>query len=139
MKTSPSLRDKEEARITVNERTVLEVLAGDYDTSGWDETGFWSFKPLMKKTGLEHRQVRLACRSLARKGLAKFMKGLVDGDGMMAGAGYGASKEGAALIKPCDDCGGLATYDWWEKDGEQVVTVVEGAVHIRKCDEHYKS
>lgn len=92
-------------KVTDKEKSVLTALVEDYDTSGWDETGFWSFDPLAKKTGLERRIVRLACRSLARKGLAKFMRGLVNMDGEMAGAGYGATKEGALLIMPCVECG----------------------------------
>lgn len=124
-------------KITENERKILEILANDYDSSGWDETGFWSFAPLEHKSGLDRRHVRLACRSLARKGLTKYLKGLVNLDGEMAGAGYGATREGAALITPCDNCPDLATYDWWEKDGEQVISLKEGAVRIRKCEKHY--
>jgi len=124
-------------KLTENERKILEVLAEDYDSSGWDETRFWSFAPLERKTGIERRKVRLACRSLARKGLVKYLRGLVDQDGMMAGAGYGATKEGAAFINPCDKCKELATYDWWEKDGQQVLSTEDGSIHIRLCEEHH--
>lgn len=75
-------------KLNDNEKIILKVLADSYDTSGWDETGFYSFNPLVELTGIERRKVRLACRSLKRKGLAKFEKALTDMDGMFAGAGY---------------------------------------------------
>lgn len=125
-------------KLTEIEKKVLEVLAEDYDSSGWDETGFWSFDPLEKKTGIERRKVRLACRSLARKGFAKYMRGLVNLDGEMAGAGYGATEQGAALITPCDICGKLAHYDYPVNEKGEADHFGKDTRRVLECEEHYK-
>lgn len=126
-------------KINENERKILEVLAESYDSSGWDETGYYSFAPLEKKTGLDRKAVRRACRSLARKELAKYLRGLVDQDGMMAGAGYGATRLGASIITPCDVCGDLASFDYYLDDkGEIVFASAPGARRILECDAHHK-
>lgn len=98
---NPSLTKAREAviKITDNERKVLETLADAYDQSGWDEYGIYTFDPLQRKTGLDRRHVRLACRSLQRKGLAKYVKALWNDDGP-AGAGYGATQAGFDFINP---------------------------------------
>lgn len=58
-----------------------------------DQDPDWSFPfaPIMRETGLDRKTVRLACRSLKRKGLAEFNTGLwhEDGEGP-AGSGYRA-------------------------------------------------
>jgi hypothetical protein len=43
--------------------------------------------------------VRRACRSLARKGLAEYHKGLWTMDGVPGGAGYAATMAGADLLQ----------------------------------------
>lgn len=128
---------KEVVTVNETERKVLEVLAEGYDS--WGETGYWSFDPLSKKTGLDIKQVRRACRSLARKGLAEFMRGLWSDDGP-AGAGYGSTRTGASLITPCDVCGDLAMYEYKiDKNGESYFGLdTEGIILIRECEEHYK-
>lgn len=99
--------------IKVNEKEgkVLKVLAEDYDS--WGESGFYAFSAIASMSGLTIPEVRRACRSLARKGLAKYERGLWNEDGP-AGAGYGATEEGATSISPCDWCGKLSSYDWEE-------------------------
>src|SRR5437870_300515 len=79
-----------------------------------DEWGAYGFKGLVSQTKLEVPQVRRACRSLAKKGFAKFERTLWnEEDGQPAGAGYRATEEGAAYITPCDLCGKRATYDYY--------------------------
>ena len=60
---------------------------------------FWA---IAQRTKMDKRKVRLACRSLARKGLAEYLGGLVfDGgpkDGMLAGSGYGITQAGRAAL-----------------------------------------
>ena len=51
------------------------------------------FKPIMDETGLDRRTVRLACRYLKRKGLARFYAGLCDDGGEFRGSGYSATEE----------------------------------------------
>lgn len=128
--------------ISEKERIVLEVLAEEF--SG--EANCFYFRGIVSrlkglKNELDERQVRIACRSLARKGLAEFQRGLFDQDGMVAGSGYSATEQGAALISPCDDCGNLAHYDWeedaqgnkgWEADFDESTSR-----NIRKCEVHY--
>lgn len=50
---------------------------------------------------LNAMEVRLGCRSLARKGLAEFGKGLWDDEGP-AGSGYCATKQGRASLASAD-------------------------------------
>jgi DNA-binding MarR family transcriptional regulator len=73
----------------------LEVLAEIYD----HESNCYFFRHIAAETGLEITQVRKACRSLARKGLAEYLRGLFDEDGMVAGSGYCCTKAGAELIE----------------------------------------
>jgi len=90
-------------KINDNEKKVLthlvEMVEEDYATY---------FKNIASHTGLDIKVVRRACRSLARKGLAVFMRGLFDDDGMVAGSGYGSTKAGRRLINPCKSCEGVS-------------------------------
>lgn len=108
-------------KITPKEKKVLIKLLEGWEAFG-GETSYYPFKPLIKSTGLTHREVRLACRSLKRKGLAEFLIGLMDFDGQFAGAGYGVTRLGAALLNPCDVCGDLVDFEY---DGK------------KQCNKHY--
>lgn len=125
--------------MTINEkeRKVLKVLAEDYAPDEW---GAYSFAPLCKITKLERKEVRRACRSLAKKGLAQFERALVDGDGVPAGAGYRATEQGAALISPCDLCAERAVYDYYvdEKGDQKMFEIGKENRHVQECEEHYK-
>lgn len=125
-------------RLNEKEHTILEALADSYHPEEW---GAYSFAPLSKKVGLEIKEVRRACRSLARKGLAQYERVLVDSDGVPAGAGYRATEEGAALICPCDVCGARATYEYEiDEFGEQVIVPRpnQSIRKVRECEDHYK-
>lgn len=74
------------------EAKVLAFLA----EQDW-EFGCYPFAPIAEATGLDTKQVRRACRSLKRKGLAEFHAGLWHEDGGPAGAGYEATSQGRAL------------------------------------------
>lgn len=51
--------------------------------------GAYHFAAIMELTGLEHKRIRRACRSLARKQLAKYCRGLFnESDGQPYGSGY---------------------------------------------------
>jgi hypothetical protein len=77
------------------ERRVLRALSR-FD--GW-EGGFTYFRTLSRSTKLRRNEVRLACRSLARKGLAKYGRGLFDDyTGEVAGSGYCITRAGSALL-----------------------------------------
>lgn len=80
--------------VTPHEAKVLHALA--YFGGEDSECGFVGFKPLAAETGLDRRTVRLACRSLSRKGFAKFARGLWTDEGEPAGAGYAATLAGMA-------------------------------------------
>lgn len=81
------------SRVNINEheRKVLSVLAR---IARWDEN-YMGFDGI-KNSGvrLDRKQIRRACRSLARKGLAEYGRGLWDNDGNVAGSGYCATKAG---------------------------------------------
>lgn len=75
-----------------NERIVLRTLARALVDD--PDHCFLPFATTMKRTGLDRRKVRLACRSLTRKGFAEFCSGLWTDDGEMAGSGYAATSRG---------------------------------------------
>lgn len=62
------------------------------------------FRYIAKEADLDERIVRIACRALARKGLAEYVRGLIDEDGLIAGSGYCATKEGALVFYSCKEC-----------------------------------
>lgn len=83
-----------------NETKVLEALVAQTRPEG---EMCVAFAYLMGETNLDRPTVRRACRSLARKGLAEFYRGLTNDDGEMAGSGYCASRAGVDLIEPEED------------------------------------
>ena len=66
---------------------------------GTDEHGgmCYSFSYIAHK-GLDTKAVRKACRSLKKKGLAEFHRGLMTEENEVAGSGYCISSEGVKLI-----------------------------------------
>ena len=80
-------------KLTDNERAVLAVLADDNHL-------YFSFDGIGECLSMDHeitltrKEIRRACRSLARKGLAEYSRGLWNDDGVPAGSGYGATKMG---------------------------------------------
>lgn len=82
--------------ISPTELACLRILAERYDD---DEGNCYYFRSIAKETKLEIPLVRKAVRSLARKGLAEYMRGLFDQDGMVAGSGYSCTAAGAEVVK----------------------------------------
>ena len=74
---------------TPNETKVLALLA-----SGGEDFGVMSFAGIAHYIKLNRKEIRRACRSLKRKGLAEFHRGCWTEDGEPAGSGYGASPAG---------------------------------------------
>lgn len=72
---------------------VLRFLA-----KGSIDFGIYPFRTISAATRLNRRRVRLACRALARKGLAEFAKGCCNDYGDFTGSGYGATDAGRALV-----------------------------------------
>lgn len=77
----------------INEMKVLVVLAAHHGAC-------FPFRPLMRRTRLSRTEVRRACRSLRRKGLARYERALWTEDGEMVGAGYGATAAVAEAADP---------------------------------------
>ena len=78
-------------------KKVLDFLEKNLDQGDFDGGCYFPFAPICKATGLDRKTVRLACRYLKRKGLARFYAGLSDLDGGCRGSGYSAmlkSREG---------------------------------------------
>ncbi len=76
-------------KLNTIERQVLGFL-----TETWgDDGGYWSFAGICSNLQLERKQVRRACRSLARKGLAEYLRAGWSDEGP-AGAGYGSTRAG---------------------------------------------
>ena len=57
------------------------------------------FAPICREWGIDRKAVRRACRSLARKGFARFQRGLWSDDGEPAGAGYCITDTGKAAFQ----------------------------------------
>ena len=84
-------------KVSDRELEVLKVLAESYhDVDDW---GALYLRGITAETKLDTGQARRAVRSLARKGLAQYERGLVDEEGMMAGAGYRATAAGKKLAE----------------------------------------
>lgn len=88
-------------RINENERKVLEVLEANTRRDG---EMCISFSYIEGETKLGLKTIRKACRSLARRGLAQFFRGLMTEDSEVAGSGYCISYDGELFLKPCIDC-----------------------------------
>jgi len=123
--------------MSANELAILKILVEAYTPDEW---GAYSFAPLAGQTKLGVKDVRRACRSLAKKGFAEYANALWNEDGP-AGAGYHATEKGAAFIDPCDMCGSRATYDYeidaagkypWDVGFDSST-----ARHVRECEEHH--
>lgn len=114
-----NMEEKKKVRINDNERKVLTVL--DEVTDTWGERCL-PFSWIIDGENLDLKAVRRACRSLRKKGLAEFHRGLMDEDGQVAGSGYCISKAGKAFMHPCDVCGDESTYSY---DGK------------KECEQHY--
>lgn len=82
-------------KLNHNEHSVLRALTYPSDAIYL----FQAFATLQKSTGLDRKTVRRACRSLARKHLAEYDRGLVHEDGSFAGAGYACTEEGFKLME----------------------------------------
>lgn len=127
----------EKAKLNDNEYAVLSVLAEEWNS----EMNCYYFRYLVEKTKLELKVVRRSCRSLAKKGLASYERGLFDLEGRAAGSGYCATRAGAAIISPCDVCGDYITYEYRVDDkgvfGWQVGFDEATAKTVRECDQHH--
>lgn len=83
----------------VIENVILYVMFTNQNISfPLGETGF-TFRFLIRETGLPRDIVRGFCRSLADQGLAKYMPSLWSEEGIPAGAGYGITQAGIDRIQ----------------------------------------
>lgn len=74
--------------MTRDEERVLEHIHYGYEEFAYN------FRGIMDATGLPRERVRAACRSLAQRGYAMFMRGLMTESGELAGAGYACTRRG---------------------------------------------
>ena len=72
------------------QKKVLDFLEKNLEEDEYEGGAYFSFAPICNATGLDRKTVRLACRYLKRKGLARFYAGLWDNDGGFRGSGYSA-------------------------------------------------
>ncbi len=87
-------------KISEREKACLKVLAEHFE----HDANCMYMRFIAKETKLTLVQVRRSVRSLARKGLAAYERGLFDDDGKVAGSGYRATLEGAMMFNACIDC-----------------------------------
>lgn len=128
------MKDVTKIEVSENELKVLEVLNELTRTHG--ETCI-AFDYILGETKLPLKEIRNACRSLTKKGLAEFYRGLMTEEGEVAGSGYCISYEGQKYLSPCDLCGDLAVFDYYvDENGSQVLS--DQGRHLLECEEHYK-
>lgn len=87
-------------RLSANERALLLAMNEHCSTEYEDFGGkcCYSFASLAEMCpALPARMIRRTVRSLARKGLTGFERGLMNEDGGLAGAGYGIERAGRDL------------------------------------------
>lgn len=84
-------------RLSRNEWRVLSALQ-DMSSEYEKGSGFY-FRGIAKHARMRRKDVRLACRSLARKGLAQYERGLFNDDGGLAGSGYSLTTAGSELTE----------------------------------------
>lgn len=77
------------------EKEVLALLAGTTRTDGEMCVGF----KYLSDEGTDIKTVRRACRSLRRKGLAEYYRGLMTEDGEVAGSGYCITDLGHEVVE----------------------------------------
>lgn len=77
------------------ETRALKALAAYYHGSGYCVF----FREISRKSKLTKHQTRRAIRSLARKGLAEYHRGLFDDDGKVCGSGYCCTVAGIELFR----------------------------------------
>ena len=82
-----------DVKVSANEWRALQVLA-----DGYNESSFY-FRGVAQESGLPLKIVRRIVRSLARKGLAEYNRGLFNDDGQVAGSGYGCTRAGYEYAK----------------------------------------
>lgn len=82
-----------------NERKVLRFLVRGRDYYCDYDFLYFSFRPIARSTKLKREDVRRACRSLARKGLTQYCRGLWSEDGVPGGAGYSATRSAVEALK----------------------------------------
>lgn len=101
-KSGTPLTQSGSSTVLVSEREMkaLNALAGcDY---------YLTFSAVSERSGLDPKHVRRSVRALARKGLAKYGKGLWTEDGEPAGSGYRCTAAGrTAASDPIEEeyCG----------------------------------
>ena len=80
--------------MTENEWKVLSALAGLTHPADCCVP----FAPIQWQTELDRATVRRCCRSLRRKGLAEYYRGLWSDEGIPAGAGYCITYDGLKAV-----------------------------------------
>lgn len=85
----------ERVRLNSVEGLVLRELADWYS----DDACCRYFDSIALETGLARAEVRRAARSLARKGLAAYERGLFDDGGRVAGSGYRCTLVGRSHVR----------------------------------------
>ncbi len=83
--------------LSQNQLKVLMHL-GACQAESEEGSGFY-MRHIAKETGIEYRLVRIACRSMARKGLTEYTGPLFDDDGRVAGSGYRATPQGIEVFE----------------------------------------
>lgn len=89
--------DAARAYATVRGHVLFALYSlGESAEYGWEETGF-RLRSLEQESGYPREVVRAVMRDLVDDGLARYLRGLMDEDGMAAGSGYALTRKGHDL------------------------------------------
>lgn len=93
-------------KLNKNEQVVLQAMISATPSS-WESDAwpywFFGFETIRRYSGGSDRNlIRRIVRSLARKGMAEYRRGLSSEDGEVAGAGYGVTIAGRDFIHAID-------------------------------------
>lgn len=84
--------------LSFTEERVLQSL---YDKTGACAPPEWYiyFRTIEADTKLDRKTVRAACRSLRKRGMAEYRRGLLDEDCRPCGAGYACTLRGGEYVR----------------------------------------
>lgn len=85
-------------KLTQEHQLVLDALAALRSEYGADHA--FPFKSIQLYVAADRTKIRRWVRHLARKGLARYVRGLFTEDGMVAGSGYQITDTGLLLSRP---------------------------------------
>ena len=122
------------------DKKILDIFMEKCSSYGEDTC--LNTKDIIFYSSLIEKEVRISCKKLSNYGLIKYVRGLMDDEGRVAGSGYYITYEGRSLMFPCQQCGEEAHYSWWEDEKgmwtAHIIEQKETDKYFQLCEEHYQ-